>query len=85
MNISRKQLAQRLRIRAWINAMIGLAALWVVAYALTGDVLRSFMFCGALFLMSLCHKQFRSQLSAADVIEYLPFIKQFDEEMKKDK
>ena len=82
MKTSSKQLALQLRIRAWINALIGMAALWVVAYALTGDLLRSFMFCGALFLMNLCFKQFRSQLSTADMIEYLPFIKKFDEEMK---
>lgn len=82
MKRSRSKAVRNLRLNAWLNALLGLGALWVVAFALTGDELRAGMFCVALALAQLCYQKSRKQSYAADILEKLPFFEQFDQEMK---
>lgn len=71
-----------LRLSAFVYTIIFLAALWVVAFSITGNVLRSFMFIGAVVLAGVAYSQSSRLAHSADVIEMEPFWKEFEKEMK---
>ena len=72
----------KLRLFAFFFNLLSLAGIWCVAYAVTGDVLRSFLFVGALALVSVAYSQSKHLTRTADTIEVMPFIEQFGEDMK---
>ena len=71
-----------LRLIAFIYTIISLVALWVVAFSITGNVLRSFMFIGAVVLAGVAYSHSDRLAHTADVIEMEPFWKEFEKEMK---
>ena len=73
----------KLRFSALLYGIVFLCALWAVAYAVAGNFLRSFLFVGALLLANVVYGQFKRMTRSADILELMPFIKEFDEEMKK--
>lgn len=80
-----KNMVFKLRFSALLYGIVFLCALWAIAYALTGSFLRSFLFVGALLLASVVYGQSQRLTRSADIIELMPFVKEFDEEMKKSK
>jgi hypothetical protein len=72
----------KLRLSSFVFGLLALAGVWCIAFAITYDILRSFLLVGALALVSVASSQARHLTRIANTIEVMPFIKQFDEEMK---
>lgn len=75
-----KQILRSLRLRTWFYATVCLLALWVVAYALTGDILRACLFCAALFLLGVAYLQYQISAHTAGVVQrHSAFLNNLDQ------
>lgn len=64
--------------------LVFIGAVWALAFALTGSMFRGTLATLALVIAYLTYRQSRIDYGAAEILGRLPYMKEFDEEMKKE-
>ena len=71
----------KLKIASLLYWLVFMGSVWALAFALTGSMFRAFLATFAFGLAVVAYGQFRNNAQSARIVEMLPLIRDFDEEM----